>query len=250
MKVTIRFYEELNDFLKKEHHKKDIDAVFKDKRSVKDLIESLGVPHVEVDLILVNGTSVGFNYLTEDGDRISVYPVFERLNIEGVQRLRTIPLRNIKFACDVHLRGLARRLRLLGFDVYYNEKINDAELVQVSDNGDRVLLTGSRQLLMRKNLAKGLCIRSTGTEKQVAEVLDRLDLRSSCDPFLRCVECNGIIEKVPEEMNEKYTDVIPEGVKEWCREFYRCPGCERVYWRGSHYDRLVKVIDEICRLPG
>jgi sulfur carrier protein ThiS len=166
MKVTIRFYEELNDFIRKEYRKKDIEVEFKGKRSVKDLIESLGVPHVEVDLILVNGKSVDFTCLTEDGDRISVYPVFERLNIEGVQKLRDIPLRDIRFACDVHLRGLARRLRLLGFDVYYSDRISDAELVNASLTGGRVLLTCDRQLLMRKNVTKGLCIRSSGTEKQ------------------------------------------------------------------------------------
>jgi len=244
MKVTIRFYEELNDFLKKEKHKKDIEAVFKGKRSVKDLIESFGVPHVEVDLILVNGKSVDFNYLTEDADRISVYPVFERLNIRDVQKLRNIPLRNIKFACDVHLRSLARRLRLLGFDVYYSDISDDAELVQVSINEDRVLLTGNRQLLMRRSITKGLCIRSSGTEKQTVEVLDRLDLRNLCDPFLRCVECNGLIEKIAEGDNS-YMDIIPPGVRQWCSEFYRCPSCKRIYWKGSHYDKLVKVVDGI-----
>ena len=79
--IIIRFYEELNDFLPEDRRKRDIDFSFQGKRSVKDLIESFGVPHVEVDLILVNGKSVDFSYIVNDGDRISVYPVFETISI-------------------------------------------------------------------------------------------------------------------------------------------------------------------------
>ena len=245
MKVTIRFYEELNGFLDKKNQKKDIESGFNGTRSVKDLIESFGVPHVEVDLILVNGKPVDFTYLTEDGDRISVYPVFERLNIAGVQRLRDIPLRDIKFACDIHLRGLARRLRLLGFDVYHAEKRDDDGLVRVSAGEGRVILTGSRQLLMRRGISRGLCIKSSGTEKQITEVLERLDLKDRCDPFTRCIECNGLIEEMNKEDVKANEHIIPPGVRQWCGEFYRCRDCGRIYWRGSHYEKLVKFIEKI-----
>ena len=119
-RVTIRFYEELNDFLEPSRRKSDIEIVFPERRSVKDLIESFGVPHVEVDLILVNGESVDFSRIVADGDRISVYPVFETLDIGPVTRLRPDPLREPRFVLDVHLRKLARRLRLLGFDVDFS----------------------------------------------------------------------------------------------------------------------------------
>ncbi len=105
-KVFIRFYEELNDFLPKEKQKKRFTHYFIDRTSVKDLIESLGIPHTEVDLILVNGKSVSFKYIIKNGDDISVYPVFESLDISDVQHLRAKPLRKPKFICDVHLGNL------------------------------------------------------------------------------------------------------------------------------------------------
>ena len=81
--VTFRFYEELNDFLPAGKRKRDFQSPFKGRESIKDKIEALGVPHTEVDLILVNGNSVDFGYILQDRDRISVYPVFETLDIQG-----------------------------------------------------------------------------------------------------------------------------------------------------------------------
>ena len=93
-KIYLRFYEELNDFLPEEKRKKRFIHQFIDRTSVKDLIESLGVPHTEVDLILANGKSVNFKYLINDEDDISVYPVFESFDITAVQHLRPKTLRN------------------------------------------------------------------------------------------------------------------------------------------------------------
>ena len=107
-RITIRFYEELNDFLPPAQRKKDIIHAFRGRRSVKDLVESFGVPHVEVDLVLVNGASVDFSYIVSDGDRISVYPEFETLDVGDVSRLRPEPLRDTRFVLDVHLGKLAR----------------------------------------------------------------------------------------------------------------------------------------------
>ena len=118
-KATFRFYEELNDFLPKEKRKKRFEHNFIDRASVKDVIESFGVPHTEVDLIIVNGESKNFSYIINDGDDISVYPVFESIDISNLQKLRPEPLREPKFILDVHLGTLARYLRMLGFDTNY-----------------------------------------------------------------------------------------------------------------------------------
>ncbi len=244
--ITIRYYEELNDFLPRESRKKDIDIACTGKRSIKDLIESMGVPHVEVDLVLVNGKSVDFSYPVEEGDRISVYPVFERLDITGATRLRPRPLRDTRFVCDIHLNKLVKRLRLLGFDTAFGED-RDEVLADISENENRVLLSRDRQLLMRKNVSRGLYVRNTDPEKQIIEMLDRLDLWEACHPFTRCIACNGSIETVnagsPEYHNIEKK--IPSGVLQWCREFYQCRNCGRVYWKGSHYDRLMKRVDRI-----
>ena len=114
-KVTFRFYEELNDFLPEEKRKVRFAHQFIDRASVKDMIESLGVPHIEIDLILANGKSVEFSYIVEDKDDISVYPVFESMDITDVQHLRSKPLRDPKFIADVHLGSLVKYMRMLGF---------------------------------------------------------------------------------------------------------------------------------------
>jgi len=244
-RVTIRFYEELNDFLPRQDRKRDIEVSFNGRRSIKDFIESMGVPHVEVDLILVHGISVDFNYLIQDGDRISVYPVFERLPIEGVTRLRPAPLRLTRFVLDVHLRKLARRLRLLGFDTDYDEHRDDPELAELSAKENRILLTRDRGLLKRKIVTRRLIIRNTDPEKQVLEVIERLHLQSSIKPFTRCIACNGEIAAVDME-SEKFAalrQTIPPGVLAWCTEYYTCTSCGKVYWKGSHYDRMCAMVE-------
>ncbi len=248
-RVTIRFYEELNDFLPAAKRKRDIVHTFKGKRSVKDLVESFGVPHVEVDLILVNGRSVDFSYIVSDEDRISVYPEFETLDIQGASRLRPEPLRDTRFVLDVHLGKLARRLRLLGFDSDYEKHRDDDHLARISAEEKRVLLTRDRQLLMRRSVTRGFIVRSTDPAAQVTEVLDRLDLWSRCSPFTRCIECNGIIGRLdPADGGDEYPDamgLVPPGVRSWCTEYFRCRGCGRIYWRGSHYDKLDRAVREI-----
>jgi uncharacterized protein with PIN domain/sulfur carrier protein ThiS len=243
--ITIRFYEQLNDFLEPDRRKRDIDFSFPGRRSIKDLIESFGVPHVEVDLILVNGDSVDFNYIVRDGDRISVYPVFETLSVHGVTRLRPVPLRDPKFVLDVHLRKLARRLRLLGFDVEFDGHRDDDELAEISEREDRILLSRDRQLMMRRIVSRGLYVRNTDPTRQVIEILERLDLWNWIRPFSRCIECNGCIETLSGKKMEALLHLVPEGVREWCNEYYHCPSCGRVFWKGSHYDKLRKRVEHI-----
>lgn len=243
--VTIRFYEELNDLLPGNERKRDLVVENRDRRSVKDLVESLGVPHVEVDLILVNGEPVDFSYIVRDGDRISVYPEFEGLDISGATRLRPCGLREPRFVLDVHLGKLARLLRLLGFDADYGKRRDDRELEDISHREKRILLSRDRRLLMRKKVDRGLVVRDTDPEKQVVEVLRRLDLWSSMRPFTRCIECNGAIEPLPltDARFEEEKHRIPGGVLARFREFRLCGSCGRVYWKGSHYDRLKRTVD-------
>ena len=243
-RVTIRFYEELNDFMPAADRKKDIDFEFRGRRSVKDLIESFGVPHVEVDLILVNGESVGFSRIVADGDRISVYPVFESLDVGPVTRLRPEALRDPRFVLDVHLRKLARHLRLMGFDVDYRPDRDDDALAEIAERDGRILLSRDRQLMMRRKVSRGLYVRNTDPDLQVVEVLERLDLGKLCRPFTRCIECNGLIGPV-DPGPAGIEDLIPPGVRSWCAEYYRCRGCGRIYWKGSHYEKLMKRVVKI-----
>ena len=247
LRAHVRFYEELNDFLPAERRKLDIETESLTQRSVKDLIESLGVPHVEVDLILVNGESRSFDYLVSDGDRISVYPVFERFDISGLTRLRPEPLRTPRFVLDVHLKTLARKLRLLGFDVDYQANRDDADLADISRRDDRTLLTRDRGLLMRSIVRRGLYVRNTDPDAQVEEIVVRLDLQGLIRPFRRCARCNGLIRPVASDSTDadEVARLVPEGVRRWCGEFYRCEHCKHIYWKGSHFQRITEMIDRL-----
>ena len=169
--IQIRFYEELNDFLPPAQRKICFQHPLKQPGSIKDLIEALGVPHTEIDLILVNGHSVDFNYPVQDGDRISVYPVFESLDITPVTRLRPAPLRIIRFVLDTHLGRLAAYLRLFGFDTLYRNDYDDPTLADISVKQHRILLTRDKQLLMRKQISHGYYLRATQPRKQLLEVI-------------------------------------------------------------------------------
>ena len=176
-KGLFRFYEELNGFLPKHRRKTDFEVEFKEKRSIKDLIEALGVPHTEIDLILVNGKSVDFNYILQDEDRVSVYPVFESLNITDVTLLRKTPLRRHKFIADINLGDIAKHMRVLGFDLYYDSLLSTRKIIEISKRDNRIILTKSRKLLKFKDVTHGIYIRHGTTTEQIRQIIDSLDIK-------------------------------------------------------------------------
>ena len=243
--ATFRFYEELNDFLPPLQKKQEITIEFERRNSIKDMIESLGVPHTEVDLILVNQISVDFSYIVNDRDRISVYPVFESLDISPVNRLRPEPLRKTRFVLDTHLGKLAKYLRMLGFDTLYDNTWDDAALTDISRHGEgRILLTRDIGLLKRKIITHGYFVREIKPRLQTGEILLRFDLRRMIKPFQRCVHCNSVILPARKEDIE---GKVPAGIFRDFDEFVICNNCQRIYWKGSHYDRMMNFIRFLTR---
>ena len=235
-----RFYEELNDFLPPSRRKKRFFCEFLGTPSVKHIIEALGVPHPEVDLVVVNGLSVDFRYRLSHGDQVSVYPVFESLDISPIVRLRPEPLRKIKFILDVHLGKLVRMLRLLGFDCLYRNDYDDPEIVRISVEENRTILTRDRHLLQAGAVIRGYWVRSGDADVQLEEVLRRFDLYSRIRSFRRCLRCNGEIKKVrKEDVLEK---LEPKTIL-YYNAFYQCGLCGQVYWKGTHFDRLTEKIE-------
>jgi uncharacterized protein with PIN domain len=237
--ATLRFYAELNDFMPPGLRHQPVRRSFSPGTSVKDLIEGAGVPHTEVDLVLANGTSVDFAYLVQDGDRISVYPVFEAFDIGGVTRVRPAPLRDLRFVLDVHLGRLAAFLRLAGFDVVYRNDFDDEALAELALGG-RVLLTRDQELLKRRSVTRGYWLRSTDPQRQLAEVLRRFDLIELVHPFSRCLKCNAPLERVEKS---DVLDQLPPRTQQNYDRFRRCPGCERVYWEGGHFQALCRRLE-------
>lgn len=240
--ATFRFYADLNDFLPPYHRRRDVVHEFQRHTTVKDLIEALGVPHTEIDLILANGVSVDFAYRVQDGDHISVYPMFTALDITPVIRLRPHPLREPRFVLDVHLGKLATYLRLLGFDALYRNDYADQALARLSSEEGRILLTRDRGLLKHSIVAHGYYVRATEGLAQLLEVLRRFDLFDAIQPFHRCVQCNGLMEPVDKAA---ILDRLLPKTRLYYDEFHRCIDCGRVYWRGSHYERLARLVERV-----
>lgn len=240
--AEFRFYEELNDFLPADQRKVAFSYVFSGTPSVKDAIEAIGVPHTDVDLVVVNERSVGFDYHLQNEDRVAVYPTFESVDISPITKLKAGPLRDTRFVIDTHLGGLARRLRMLGFDTVYERHYLDVNIVAVSVAENRIILTRDRGILKNKAVTHGYWLRCVETDDQVREVLDRFDLHGQMTPFARCLECNGLIARVDKN---QVADQLPPRTAEVFEDFYKCESCGKVYWKGSHYDRMKTIIDTL-----
>jgi uncharacterized protein len=239
LQATVRIYGPLNDFLPLEDRQADMLVLSAAKTSVKDLIEGLGVPHPEVDLILINGQSVPFDRMVRDADRVAAFPRFQRIDIAGATRVRPRPLDPIRFVLDGHLGKLARRLRLLGLDATLPAGATDDQLAKAAEREQRILLTRDRELLKRRIIAHGYYVRQTHPDAQLAEVLQRFGpLR--LEPFSRCLRCNAELRAV---MKSAVEPEIPARAREHYNDFLRCQGCARIYWAGSHWNRLAQVVD-------
>lgn len=240
--VDVRAYAELNDFLGPESRGLTTRRPCRSHQTVKDVLEAMGIPHTEVDLILVNGDPVGFEYRPTSGDRIAVYPMFEALDIGSTGQLRPVPLRDPRFVIDVNLGRLARWLRVLGFDVWWRSDADDQMLADISLDQQRILLTRDRGLLKRRALTHGLFVHSEQPKQQTLEVMRRLDLRQRVAPLTRCLRCNGRLVAVAKE---EVTDRLEPLTREYYDEFSRCADCGQIYWPGTHFARLTSLIDEL-----
>lgn len=242
MLVAFRFYEELNDFLPFQFRKKRFEYNIASNTSVKDSIEALGVPHTEIDLIMVNGNSVDFAYNLKQGDNISVYPKFESFDISELTKLRSKPLREIKFILDVHLGKLAKYLRLLGFDTIYNNSLDDPEIIETAQKEKRIILTRDFGILKNGKVTHGYWLRSQDSKEQLKEVIQRFGLKDKFNIFSRCTICNGEINKIQKsEIKER----IDKKILIEYNTFYLCTACKKIYWEGSHYDNMLKFINSI-----
>jgi len=178
--VNLRLYEELNDFLPSDKRKRRFAHRLEPSQSVREILKDLGVPCAEVEMVLVNGESVDFSHRLEDGDFVSIYPVFESFNVKPLMRVRAAPLRNTRFLVSRGLRRLARRLRSLGFDTLDCSAWPWKTIVRVTEEERRILLT--RKILKgHKEIARAYLVRHSRPGEQLVEVLSRFDLLVSVD---------------------------------------------------------------------
>ena len=239
-KALFRFHDELNDFLPGHYKNLQIQYHFDGKPSIKDSIEAIGVPHTEVDLIVVNRNSVDFDYHLQDGDEALVYPVFNDVGISNKVKLKEKP--EPVFIVDVNLGTLVKLLRMCGFDAIYSNKYTDHDIAELANGEKRIVLTRDRRLLKHGTITHGYWVRSTDPDQQIYEVIRRFDLFPIVKPFNRCLECNGLIK--PVEKDEILDQLEPKTIQ-YFNEFYQCLVCKKIYWKGSHYEHMSKFLDNI-----
>lgn len=240
--ATFRFYADLNDFLPSAWQQQAFPYPVHDgQQSVKHLIEAIGVPHTEVELILVNGRSTNFHYLVQANDTVSIYPPFTTIDAAPLVQLRPSLSPPHRFVLDNHLGKLTRYLRLLGLDaLYFNDAADDAELAQIAHDEKRILLTRDHGLLKRSNVIYGYCLRTRDSEKQVTAVLHRFHLHDQITPWTRCLRCNGLLQSVAKEA---ILHRLEPKTKLYFQAFQICHDCQQIYWQGSHTTRLQEVVN-------
>lgn len=177
-KVLIRFYEELNDFLPPGKRKRDFEVPLNKKETIQDIIKRVGVPQEQVDLVLVNGQSAPLDHVLREGDRISVYPVFESLNIKGVSRVRENPLRKLRFIVSSELKGLAQSLAGLGLDVCFRGDLDREQTRHLAKEEQRILLTERGDLPGSQRLDRMIVLKPGSLQEQVTQIIEALDLRA------------------------------------------------------------------------
>lgn len=237
--ATFRFYAQLNDFLPAARRGRAFNCRCARAATAKHMIEALGVPHTEVGLILVNGQPAGFQRLIHDGDRLAVYPPFLSLDVAPLLRVRAP-----RFIADVHLGGLAHLLRMAGFDTLYHNALTDDEIAQLAAEQERIVLTRDRELLKRRAIRHGCYVRALKPPAQLEEVFERLDLAGRLRPFSRCLTCNLPLRPVDRQAVE---DRLPPGVRRRYTAFWYCVHCRRVYWKGSHWRNMCRLLEPLLR---
>ncbi|MGE5337438.1 MAG: Mut7-C RNAse domain-containing protein [Gemmatimonadota bacterium] len=244
--AQLRFYEELNDFLAPALRKREFDYAFARSATVKNAIEALGVPHTEVELILVNGRSVDFSHRMQEGDRVSVYPKFEAFDVAPLVRVRSEPLRRMRFIADSHLGGLARLLRMAGFDTLHDNHYIDHEIRRLAAADARIVLTRDRELLKCRDITHGCYVRALKPSVQLGEIVERLQLAASMAPFTLCLYCNLPLTDIGKD---EVLDRLPPTVAANYERFRTCAGCRRVFWEGSHWRRMRELLARVVPEP-
>ena len=233
-RIQFRFYGRLNDFLKPEKRQTTLSVRYRQPRSIKDAIESLGIPHVEIGLVVIDKEIVSDGQCLGGGERIAVYPHSE-LTEEP-------PQKPLSFQVDENMGKLAKWLRLIGFDAKYEKSLLDDEVVLRAETENRILLSRDVGLLKRRALSRGYFVRSTQPHEQLIEVIERFGLSKHARPFSRCLMCNGTLQFATKNA---ILDQIPDGIGATVEAYKQCHRCDKVYWRGSHYSRLSQFLDKL-----
>ena len=234
-----RFYEELNGYLPEGKRKVWFEYFFLDAISIQKVLLLLEIPLDEIDLILANQQSVGLDYMLQNGDHISVYPMFELFNLSVISQVRETPLRNPKFICDVHLGRLCKYLRMLGWDTLYSNQYTPDDMITISCQEKRIILSRNYHLTRHKKVTHSYWIRSSDPLEQIKDVINKLDLFNQTNPLIRCLNCNHMLVTVEKQ---EILHRLQARTLKYFDEFFICSFCDQIYWKGSHFQNMFDFI--------
>jgi hypothetical protein len=242
--IKIRFFGNLNDFLSAKKRYKPCITPVGGHQTVKDILESVGIPHAEVNVIRVNRCCVSFSHKPGADDRVEIFPL--KYQFKSGQVLPLLPQlpAQPRFLLDEHLGKLAKLMRMCGIDTRLFHGKTDRELADMASRMKRIVLTRDVELLKRKNIKRGYWIRNQDPERQLNEVFNRFDLFDKINPFFRCMLCNGLIKMVSKKT---VAARLPFRTRAFFNEYYRCNSCGKIYWKGSHFIKMEKRIGKLVR---
>jgi len=228
--ASFRFHGALQDFLSRQHRDKAFAYECARAANLKNAIEALGVPHTETGRITVNDAPATLQRAVREGDLIEIFPTTKEKGTDPI------------FLADAHLGGLARFLRMLGFDTLHDNNYGDAEIRRLAEAERRIVLSRDRELLKCSEIVRGCYVHALKAEAQLREVAERYDLAARARPFSLCLRCNLPLQPVDKAA---VAAVVPEKVRARQEQFSRCAGCGRIYWPGSHYARMRAALGEL-----
>ena len=237
--ISFRCYAELNDFLPCERKQRNFALSLKTPVTVSEGIELLGIPLSEVDLVMVNSQPVERSHRLYQNDYVSIYPTFETFDISSLKTTQKQALRITRFILDAHLGKLARYLRMLGFDTLYKNDYGDLEIVEIAKEQKRIILSRDKLLLKSPGVNHGYYVRATEKHNQLIKVVEKFELYSQFKSFTRCMTCNTVLQSKSKEAIGK---LIDPDIYSCFDEFFFCPVCNKVFWKGSHFERMEGLV--------
>jgi hypothetical protein len=240
--ATFRFHAELNAFLPAARRQRAFSCACAQDAALKHVIETLGVPHTEVALLLVNGRIAHLTRRLGNGDRVDVHPASTATGIAALADLPAGGAAPPCFIADAHLGGLARLLRLAGFDTRYENALDDAGIVAIALREGRCVLSRDVGLLKRRDVQAGCYVHALKPVEQFGEIVRRLGLARQARPFSRCLACNAPLRSVAKEA---VLERLPPRVREQHERFTTCDICGRLYWEGSHWKRMRQLLQAV-----
>jgi len=244
--ISVTFDPVLDFFLADRHPREKLDYPLTRNASVKDIIESLGVPHTEVGGIRFNGQEIGFAFVPDVGGSLHVRGIPQPFDVRSPSLLRPDPLDRVRFIADVNVLKLGRLLILLGFDVAGSSSFSDDRIAEMAESESRIVLTRDTTLLKRRKIVFARRIRSDLPYDQVVEVIDFFGLRDQTAFFSRCTRCNQPLKPVAKT---DILDRLEPRTRKYFFDFFQCPACGKVFWKGSHYEAMTETFTALGLFP-